>query len=84
MYRKMTASPADCVRASKAGTKLDRTQTAVGLLWFAKTTNYTAERELINSRKTSAKSRMAIDIGARGVSGTAVTADPVLCGLLEP
>ena len=71
---KMTATPAGCVRTSQAGTKLDRTQTAVGLLWFAKTTNYTAERELINSRKTSAKSRMAIDIGARGVSGTAVTA----------
>lgn len=74
MYRKITASPAGCVRASQAGAKLDRTQTAAGLLWFANTTNYTAESELINSRKTSAKSRMAIDIGAHGVSDTAVTA----------
>ena len=30
----MTASPAGCVRASQAGTKLDRTQTAEGLLRF--------------------------------------------------
>lgn len=70
----MPATSADCVRAGQVISKLDRTQTAEGLLWFAKTTNYTAESELINSRKTSAKSRMAIDIGARGVSGTAVTA----------
>lgn len=28
----MTASPAGCVRTSQAGPKLDRTQTAVGLL----------------------------------------------------
>lgn len=32
VYRKMTASPAGCVRASQAGTKLDRTQTAEELL----------------------------------------------------
>lgn len=34
MYRKMTVTPAGCVRSSQAGTKLDRTQTAVGLLRF--------------------------------------------------
>ena len=34
VYRKMTASPAVCVRTSQAGTELDRTQTAVGLLRF--------------------------------------------------
>lgn len=32
VYRKKTASPAGCVRTSQAGTKLDRTQTAVKLL----------------------------------------------------
>lgn len=32
MHRKKSASTADCVRASQAGTKLDRTQTAVKLL----------------------------------------------------
>lgn len=30
----MTATQAGCVRSSQAGTKLDRTQTAVGLLRF--------------------------------------------------
>jgi len=34
VYRKITASPAGCVRTSQAGTKLDRTKTAVGLLRF--------------------------------------------------
>lgn len=32
MYPKKTASPVGCVRTSQAGTKLDRTQTAVKLL----------------------------------------------------
>ena len=34
VYRKKTATPADCVRSSQAGTKLDRTQTAEKLLRF--------------------------------------------------
>jgi len=34
VYRKMTAPPAGCVQPSQAGTKLDRTQTAEGLLRF--------------------------------------------------
>ena len=32
VYRKKNATPAGCVRPSQAGTKLDRTQTAVRLL----------------------------------------------------
>jgi hypothetical protein len=84
----MTAPPADCVRASQAGSKLDRTQTAEGLLWFAKTTNYTAESELINSRKNKCK----IAHGNRYWSSWCfwhrrygrMLIDPVLCGLLEP
>ena len=60
VYRKMTASPADCVRTSQAGTKLDRTQTA---------------EELLSSHANiSSQSRHDIFIGALGVSGTAVTA----------
>ena len=35
MYRKKNATPAGCVRSSQAGTKLGRTQTAVGLLRFS-------------------------------------------------
>lgn len=35
----MTASPVGCVRASQAGTKLDRTQTAEGLLRIRMRTN---------------------------------------------
>ena len=34
VYRKMIVTPAGCVRSSQAGTKLDHTQTAVGLLRF--------------------------------------------------
>ena len=34
VYRKMTATPAGCVRPSQAGTKLNRTQTAGRLLRF--------------------------------------------------
>lgn len=37
VYRKMTAFPAGCVLTSQAGTKLDRTQTAVELLLLVMT-----------------------------------------------
>lgn len=71
MYRKMTASPADCVRASQAGTKLDRTQTAAVLLRFSMQTIAIYTYELIRCKKTKSHDFF---IGARGVSGTAVTA----------
>lgn len=53
----MTTTPAGCVRASQAGTKLDRTQTAVGLLRFGiRTINYL---HLVTSSMQIKKSRMA-------------------------
>lgn len=74
VYRKKTASPAGCVRPSKAGTKLDRTQTAAGLLRL----DMGEYIELLAGLQETA---LAINtnihdhyIGARGVSGTAVTA----------
>lgn len=71
MYRKMTASPVDCVRTSQAGTKLDRTQTAEGPLRIGiRTTRICISQT--NQRKL--KEPHDFFIGARGVSGTAVTA----------
>lgn len=50
MYRKITATPAGCVRTSQAGTKLDRTQTAAGLLRFVM--KYRFERTACTQTRT--------------------------------
>lgn len=71
MYRKMTASLAGCVRASQAGSKLDRTQPAEGLLRFNMQTIAIYTYELIRCKRTKSHDFF---IGAHGVSGTAVTA----------
>lgn len=73
VYRKMTATPAGCVRTSQAGTKLDRTQTAVGLLRIVM--KYQIENSLhIDKNKVIRCDTYDDAIGARGFSGTAVTA----------
>ena len=50
VYRKMTATPASFVQPSQAGTKLDRTQTAVRLLRLVIT--YRFERTACTHTKT--------------------------------
>lgn len=70
MYRKITATPAGCVRFSQAGTKLDRTQTTVGLLRFGIQVN----KCILELTQYKYITLHDIYIGARGVSGTAVTA----------
>ena len=67
----MTVTPADCVRASQAGTKLDRTQTAEELLRFGMQSINYLHRELTQYKLITSHNFF---IGARGVSGTAVTA----------
>ena len=74
VYRKKTASPAGCVQPSQAGTKLDRTQTAAGLLRFGM---HSYLDLLAGLKKTALAIHANVHdhcIGARGVSGTAVTA----------
>lgn len=71
VYRKMTATPAGCVRTSQAGTKLDRTQTAVGLLRFVMLTSKYLH---LITKSMQIKKSNDFFIGARGFSNTAVTA----------
>jgi hypothetical protein len=79
---------AGCVRTSQAGTKLDRTQTAEGLLWSVMTMYCIAQWELINSHKRKCK----IAHGNRYWSSWCfwhrrygrMLIDPVPFGLLKP
>ena len=87
VYRKMTATPADCVRTSQAGTKLDRTQTAAGLLRFVmknRIENTACTRSRTNAfdaiRMTTLLELVVFWHRRYG----RMPIDPVLCGLLEP
>ena len=71
VYRKNTATPAGCVRASQAGTKLDRTQTAEDCYVLACKLLIINIYELLRCKLIKSHDFF---IGARGVSGTAVTA----------